>query len=1027
MSEDFDPYYKWLGIPPGEQPPNYYRLLGLELFEADWAVIDEAVYRLTSYLTEFRDGDHRHAAAQLIGELAAARDCLLDPLSKALYDDALDAELHADVPSHSTPPRPAPPVLDKSSKIASHFGSTSDQPPIPVIASARDVRSGKLVGVASKAMVVRGHSKRKTTNFSILIGGICFLALVATILVTVLWRIASNRDIEITAPPQSLANSDASPRLQQPAKQVIEERDGNASAADDNKDTESDSLTANLEAETSIEAADDQWSEDFAAVTADESIEQPRDSVEMQVRDGLVLWLNAAKRDSLQLDDIGRVVTWNDLSGNHHHATQPSAGNRPNYFIVNNGRSVVEFGGEHSLAVSNEAAFDLGDRYSFIIVARGNEGVLADKGDGYQSGAFSFWNGVATFRTHNRMLKAADDAAAELKVRSVIADEISLRWFVGGAACGTYSHPHTIDNDQPLLIGCRWAPRDRRYFVGELAELLVYDRALSEEERTNVETYLSAKWLSNPSTRVIDGIEREDPSIAHAPSDDRAADPASPRVVSMPARTGNILREVWRECRGTTVDELLARIKEQAKPDETDVLDKFEAPEDFADQYGQRIRGYLHAPISGVYSFSIKANAEGALFISTDETPENKRRVETSQRIQLTAGNVYYIEGLHKESTGRDNFSIGWKLPDGSAENPIPGHRLSMEPRFIPPHDTGFITLRPVTAKSSSGTTLQLLDDGSVLAVGSGAEGEVYRIECESEIPLITAIRLEALPHESLPGKGPGLGSSGRFSIAEIKIATSSKGEDASWKDTGLLKALGDDKTTDRTIDGDAETKWTARRRGGLSYVTLIPKEPIGSDGAKLLALQLVNGEPMGCFRLLATSATEPENLAPPSANLFKENDEESYSLFVNLGGERYKDSEGTIWLASKDFDGNGFGHEGGSSVTADDVDDPLSGTAVRGILAFRAVVPNGNYHVKLYFCEHWSRSAASRVFSIVAERRPVLVDFDLLRAAGGPEQPFVYPVKNVTVKDGRLDMELRPSRPGASTILNAVSIQKVR
>ena len=35
MSEAFDPYYRWLGIPPGEQPPDHYRLLGIERFEAD--------------------------------------------------------------------------------------------------------------------------------------------------------------------------------------------------------------------------------------------------------------------------------------------------------------------------------------------------------------------------------------------------------------------------------------------------------------------------------------------------------------------------------------------------------------------------------------------------------------------------------------------------------------------------------------------------------------------------------------------------------------------------------------------------------------------------------------------------------------------------------------------------------------------------------------------------------------------------------------------------------------------------------
>lgn len=33
-AENFDPYHKWLGIPPDEQPANDYRLLGHGLFES---------------------------------------------------------------------------------------------------------------------------------------------------------------------------------------------------------------------------------------------------------------------------------------------------------------------------------------------------------------------------------------------------------------------------------------------------------------------------------------------------------------------------------------------------------------------------------------------------------------------------------------------------------------------------------------------------------------------------------------------------------------------------------------------------------------------------------------------------------------------------------------------------------------------------------------------------------------------------------------------------------------------------------
>lgn len=33
MSKEFDPYYKWLGISPDEQPPTLYRLLGVQRYQ----------------------------------------------------------------------------------------------------------------------------------------------------------------------------------------------------------------------------------------------------------------------------------------------------------------------------------------------------------------------------------------------------------------------------------------------------------------------------------------------------------------------------------------------------------------------------------------------------------------------------------------------------------------------------------------------------------------------------------------------------------------------------------------------------------------------------------------------------------------------------------------------------------------------------------------------------------------------------------------------------------------------------------
>lgn len=88
-SRGFDPYHKWLGIPPTQQPPDHYRLLGLLRFETDSEVIRNAADARMSYIKTFATGQHSSLSQQLLNELSAACVCLLNAQKKAAYDDAL--------------------------------------------------------------------------------------------------------------------------------------------------------------------------------------------------------------------------------------------------------------------------------------------------------------------------------------------------------------------------------------------------------------------------------------------------------------------------------------------------------------------------------------------------------------------------------------------------------------------------------------------------------------------------------------------------------------------------------------------------------------------------------------------------------------------------------------------------------------------------------------------------------------------------------------------------------------------------
>ncbi len=89
MAENFDPYHKWLGISPKDQPPNHYRLLAIELFESDSDVIEGAADRQMAHVRTFQAGQNSGLSQRILNELSAARVCLLNPDKKAEYDRQL--------------------------------------------------------------------------------------------------------------------------------------------------------------------------------------------------------------------------------------------------------------------------------------------------------------------------------------------------------------------------------------------------------------------------------------------------------------------------------------------------------------------------------------------------------------------------------------------------------------------------------------------------------------------------------------------------------------------------------------------------------------------------------------------------------------------------------------------------------------------------------------------------------------------------------------------------------------------------
>jgi len=128
VPEAFDPYHRWLGIPPAEQPANHYRLLGLSLFESDPEVIRDAASQRMAHVRTYQLGPNSALSQRILNELGAAKACLLDPGEKAAYDAKLRATLSG------------PEEIRRPDPLADLFGDIPESGPPVVLSPIRRQR-----------------------------------------------------------------------------------------------------------------------------------------------------------------------------------------------------------------------------------------------------------------------------------------------------------------------------------------------------------------------------------------------------------------------------------------------------------------------------------------------------------------------------------------------------------------------------------------------------------------------------------------------------------------------------------------------------------------------------------------------------------------------------------------------------------------------------------------------------------------------------------------------------------------------
>lgn len=211
---------------------------------------------------------------------------------------------------------------------------------------------------------------------------------------------------------------------------------------------------------------------------------------------GLQVWLKA---DAITgLSDNDPVTTWEDSSSANHDATQATGGNKPTYQTNElNSLPVVRFDGTDDYL--RTGSFTLALPTTVFVVSK----VIAETSIATQ------FDGLSNQDTMEMRSKSSPDGTYEIYANGFLSTNVpgnvgtykiySIRF--NGASSAVYVNASlhatgTVGASSPngITLGCYGNASPDRFSQMDMAEFIVYDSALADADRQDVESYLNAKY-----------------------------------------------------------------------------------------------------------------------------------------------------------------------------------------------------------------------------------------------------------------------------------------------------------------------------------------------------------------------------------------------------------------------------------------------------------------------------------------------------------------------------------------------------
>jgi len=251
--------------------------------------------------------------------------------------------------------------------------------------------------------------------------------------------------------------------------------------------------------------------QDGLVMCLDPSQNKSYPAMDLPVKDGLALWLDASDDTTFSYSSGTSVSQWRDKSGSNFHASQATVGSQPSRSTTQNSRKTVNFDGVNdTVGIPN---FISNSEMSIFVVSNCGNSLFIEHSTDVNSLDGFYLSGLGT-------------AMIAIRRGAIISYIFNNNWLSGGYSIAsgvnstgldllTYKNgtQQTLTSDNRysfansyttanLYIGSRSA--SSLWSSGPIAEIIIYNRKVTNVERNLIHTYLGQKWgISNTDRSTL--------------------------------------------------------------------------------------------------------------------------------------------------------------------------------------------------------------------------------------------------------------------------------------------------------------------------------------------------------------------------------------------------------------------------------------------------------------------------------------------------------------------------------------------